>query len=300
MTNEENIQFNLTKLIFNCDLKELHKRFEETNKIIVSLTESLYDEKVKLEFWKENIEILLVKYSFHSFTLSKILNGTEVSNIDNKLTKFRDLPTIRVLIRALIENYLTIYYLTFEPKNNSIGEFRYYLYKMSGLNSRQKSEVVTKEHIEQKENEKIEIENLITLISDNSYFKNLNKNEQKEILRKKSARNLTWEKMIETSDLVSERVFPIWKLFSNTAHSELLGSIQFKSYIKATKDMLDEDICNDIMFLIMLNSVLILNIKNNIPKTNIVFEKLSNELIVEINFWNKLIKKNLLNKVLDH
>jgi hypothetical protein len=293
MTNDEKILLNVTKLILNSDLKELHKRFDETNKLIVSLTDSLYDEKVKLEFWKENVEILLVKYSFHSFTLSKILNGTEVSNIENKQTIFRDLPTIRILIRALIENYLTIYYLTFEPQNNSIGEFRYYLYKMSGLNSRQKSEVVTEEHIKQKENEKIEIENLIALISDNSYFQSLNIKEQKEIIRKKSARNLTWEKMIEISDLVSERVFPIWKLFSNTAHSELLGSMQFKGYIKANKKVLDDEICNDIMLVLMLNSVLILNIKNNIPKTNIVFEKISNELKVELDFWNKLIKKNI-------
>jgi hypothetical protein len=291
MTNDEKILLNLTKFIFNSDLKELHKRFDETNKLIVSLTDSLYDEKVKLEFWKENIEILLVKYSFHTFTLSKILNGTEVSNLENIHTKFRDLPTIRILIRALIENYLTIYYLTFEPENNSIGEFRYYLYKMSGLNSRQKSEVISEEHIKQKENEKIEIENLIALISNNSYFKSLKINEQKEILRKKRARNLTWEKMIEISDLVSERVLPIWKLFSNTAHSELLGSIQFKGYINANKNVLDDEICNDIMLVLMLNSVLILNIKNNIPKTNIAFEKISNELKVELNFWNKLIKK---------
>jgi hypothetical protein len=292
MINDEQIQYNLTKLILNCDLKELHKRFEETNKIIVSLTESLYNEKVKLEFWKENIEILLVKYSFHSFTLSKILNGTEVYNIENKKTIFRDLPTIRILIRALIENYLTIYYLTFEPQNNSIGEFRYYLYKMSGLNSRQKSKVVLDEHIKKKENEKIEIENLISLISNNTYFKSLNSREQKDIIKYKRARNFTWETMIEISDLVSERVFPIWKLFSNTAHSELLGSIQFKGYIKAKKEELDNNICNDIIFVNMLNSALILNIREKIPKTNIVFEKISNELIVELNFWNKLIKKN--------
>lgn len=290
----EKILANLDKIYSDCDLKKLEEKYVDTNKLIVSLTENIFDKKNELIFWKENLEILLVKYSFHSFSLVELLNGTIVSNYINVKRTFRDLPTIRLIIRALIENYLTIYYLTFEPQNNDIGEFRYYQYQLSGLYSRQNSDAFEDEHKKKKEIEKKEIESLVNLIKNNKYYKSLEIKEQKSLLSRKNARNsFTWEKMIEISDLKKEMVFPLWRLFSNTAHSELIGSLQFMEYIQSDKKLLDEELRHNLTLLIMLNSTLILNIKKHIPKANVVFYENQQTLNIEIDFWNKLIKKNI-------
>lgn len=294
MNENEKIIANLNKIYSACDLKKLEEKYVETNKLIVTLTENLFDKKIELIFWKENIEILLVKYSFHSFSLTQLLNGTIVSNSANVKRNFHDLPTIRLIIRALIENYLTIYYLIFEPKDNDIGEFRYYQYQLSGLYSRQNSDAFDDEHIKKKETERKEIESLLDLIKNNRYFNTLEIKEQKSLLKRNNARNnFTWERMIEISDLKKEMIFPLWKLFSNTAHSELIGSIQFKEYIKSDTKLLNEELRHNLTLLLMLNSTLILNIKKHIPKANGIFKENQNTINVEIAFWNKLIKKNI-------
>lgn len=122
----------------NKDIDSLLNSLVETNKLIVTLSDSFHTDKVEFNVWKEHLEILLLKYSFHSATLVKLIYGTEVSSLNNEIKTFQDIPSIRIILRAIIENYLTLKYLFFDPQDNSIGEFRYYLYELSGFNSRQK------------------------------------------------------------------------------------------------------------------------------------------------------------------
>ena len=270
----------------NKDVDYLTSSLTELNKLLVSLTKHLHEEEIEQEFWKQHFEILLAKYSFASFSLIKLLDGTKTKDLDDNEFKFYDIPSIRILIRAIIENYLTINYLFFSPKDNDEGEFRFYLYQMSGLASRQKFSVSEQEHIDQKNEEKQEIDKLEVLIQNNNYFKSLPPKDQKEILGRKSAREFGWEKMIENSDLVSDTFVQMWKLFSNTAHSELIGAIQFRDYI-FKPEFVNNAICVEIFLAIQLTSSLISNFEFHYPTTIKIFDKLSNEFREDITVGTK-------------
>ena len=236
------------------------------------------------------IEILLLKYSFHSSSLILLLNGTTVIDYENNKITFPDISSIRIILRSIIENYLIVKHLFFDPINDEEGEFRFYLYEWSGLISRQKLNINAEEFRVKAENEAIEIENLEALIRANLYFKSLNQKTQKEILGKKNAKEFSWERLLLNSDIKPDFLQPIWKLFSNTAHSELLGAIQFKGYIKSKEDDLANEISLNLFTATLINASLITNIKENYPNTNNIFENLSLEFNTKLKMWTKIAR----------
>ncbi len=161
---------------------------------------------------------------------------------------------------------------------------------MSGIASRQKFTVSEQKHLNQKSKEKKEIDNLIILIQNNNYFNNLSIKEQKNILGKKSAREFGWEKMIENSDLVSDTFVQMWKLFSNTAHSELIGAIQFRDYI-FKPEFINSAVYAEIFLVMQLTSSLISNFKQHYPTTKKIFANVSSEFREDINVLTKLARE---------
>jgi hypothetical protein len=292
---KEEIQ-TMTKLYFdftNKNIPSLTNNLIETNKLIVSLTNSFYNDKVKFENWKQHMEILLLKYSFHSSTLISLLKGTTVTSYENDEIKFTDICSIRIILRSIIENYLIIKHLFFDPKSSDEGEFRFYLYEWSGLISRQKLGLgIPSEEFKNKvENDKTEIERLEKLINENNYFQTLDPKIQKEIIRKKHAKEFSWEKLLENSDITSDFFKPMWKLFSNTAHSELLGAIQFKGFIKSQSDDLENEISLNLFSATLINASLITNLKEKYPNTEKIFNSLTNDLKTKITMWTNLARK---------
>lgn len=272
------------------DLKALTESLKETNKILVRITNSFYEDKVQFEFWKTHIEILLLKYSFHSSSFVQLLDGTTISDYDNKKIIVPDIPTLRILLRSIIENYLTVNYLFFEPKDNHKGEFRYYLYELSGMQARQDWNVERAEFAKQKEQERLEILKIEDLILNNEYYKSLEPNIQKSILKRKSAREEGWEKLIQKSDLKSYIFSSMWKLFSNTAHSELIGAIQFKGFISKDKKHLNDELVTNVFIALLINSSLITNLKDRHPTIEEVFKNIPEEISSKIEFWTKIAR----------
>ena len=64
----------------------------------------------------------------------------------------------------------------------------------------------------------------------NEYFLSLPEGKQKDILNRKQAKILGWEKLFTSSDLKSDLFVRSWRLYSNYAHSEYISLIQFKEY----------------------------------------------------------------------
>ena len=159
---------------------------------------------------------------------------------------------------------------------------------MSGLNSRQKFNVNDIKFERQSQNEKNEILELEKLISNNSYFKTLEVKIQNNILKNKSAREFGWEKMIDSSDLKSIFFKPMWKLFSNTAHSELIGAIQLKKFVTSDRENLHDELCSNIFYATILNASLISNIKENFLNTERIFNSLSDEFSSQIEMWSNI------------
>ena len=114
--------------------------------IFVYLINTMVDEKLKDESWRYYAETLAIKYTLNANSLSQILGGSRIeSSLSNVSTNIIDISSLFILMRAEIENYLTFYYLYIQPKTKSEQEYRFLIYELAGLTSRQKLNIVIPE-----------------------------------------------------------------------------------------------------------------------------------------------------------
>lgn len=88
--------------------------------------------KVPQKEWEQHREVLVVKFAGLNYSLLQFLEGSEVADIFDlkKTRKVLDISGIYLMIRSLIETYLTIYYLNFECRDHEERQrFRNDLYK---------------------------------------------------------------------------------------------------------------------------------------------------------------------------
>lgn len=274
----------------NRDVNTRLKELDEFISILINLTDKLHDAKVSFEFWRQYLEVLIVKFTLHSASLSHIIKGTPL-NKENKQIIYPDLGSIYLLARAQIESYLMFYYLNIQPKSNSEGQFRFFIYELSGLQQRQdfpSSEKYSQKKLDEKE----QIKDLIEKIKSNDYFKNLSAKEQAKFISKKVSARLTgWESLIKDSHLKSDIFVHLWKLYSNYAHSEMISAIQIRDYVK-NYDQMNQTIYMVVKQSLMLVCVSIFDIKNAFKSSEFVLNTYSSDLLTKIEMWNNIAKKN--------
>lgn len=279
------MKHSISKIVKNDLENNLNEFIEDLNSLtdtLCYLTDSLSDGKVKLEIWKKYFEILLVKFSFHSFSLVHLLKGTPIQ-FKKKSVLYPDLGSILVLNRAMIECFVTFYYLNIEPENDAVGEFRQLRYQIEGLNNRQSYETGSKNLSQKKEDEKKLIEELKLKLSSNLYFQQLSIKEQKELLNDK-AQKIGWLKLIENSPLKDGHFKTIWKVFSNSAHSEYIGSIQLIEYLNKPLER-NELLMLSAKLASIMNCLLIKHLKDKYKTAEIVYNTLPLDTINLIEDW---------------
>lgn len=238
MTIKDYALLNYSQQIGNQDINEMVNDLNLFIDIHVKITESLHTAKVNFEYWKEYLEIHAFKFSLQSSTISSLFLGTILKDRHSKKPLiYPDLNSIYLLMRAQMESYLMFYYLNVQPLTNEEGEFKYLLYNLSGLNQRQSYFSTTKEHINQLQLEKIDIDSILKKIQSNIYFLSLSSKEKKFILKTKPAKIMTWAELIKRSHLNTTLFLPRWKLYSNYAHSEMISSIQIKHMIRNREEL---------------------------------------------------------------
>lgn len=284
-------EFTLFQIYNQNKTKDFDARLNDYSDFITTLiefTDNLHTAKVKAEYWKQYLEIQLVKFSLHSSSLLYLMKGTPLKiDKSGKTITYHDISTIYLLVRAQIENYLMFYYLNIQPETFEQGEFRYLLYELSGLSHRQQFNVGTEDQRLQKEKEKKEIDVLIDKIRQNKYFLNLPKQEQIQLLKSRPSRTMGWEKLIESSQLNTEFFLGVWKLYSNYSHSEMIGSIQMKAYIKEPAE-LRRVLFSTLQHTNMLTCVAIKDLVKLFKTSEIVFNTLPIDLKTKIEFWYQI------------
>ena len=290
-------EFTLFQIYNQNRTKDFDSRLNDYSVFITTLiefTDNLHIAKVKTEYWKQYLEIQLFKFSLNSSSLLSLLKGTPVKiNKNGKTISYHDIGTIYLLVRAQIENYLMFYYLNIQPETFEQGEFRYLLYELSGLSHRQQFNVGTEDQRLKKENEKKEIDVLMDKIKQNKYFLNLPRREQNQLLKSRPSRTMGWEKLIENSQLNTEFFLGVWRLYSNYAHSEMIGSIQMKAYIKEP-DELRRVLFSTLQHTNMLTCVAIMDLVKLFKISEIVYNTHPIELKTKIEFWYQLaIERNM-------
>jgi len=200
--------------------------------IFVYLINTMAEEKLKDESWRYYSETLAIKYTLNANSLSQILGGSRLeSSLSNVATNIIDLSSLFILMRAEIENYLTFYYLYIQPKTKSEQEYRFLIYELAGLTSRQKLNIVIPEVEAKKKEEEKRIDEIIQSLAQNRFFLSLDQVQQKKILKDRTAKLVGWNILVEQTELTSEVFRKLWKLSSNYAHSEYLSLMQIKEYL---------------------------------------------------------------------
>jgi len=262
--------------IFSNKLSQLNT----CHKVIFKFQDLLTD--IELEKYYSYFEVLILKYQMKSISLMNLLKGSKYEQMD-----FIDIPSLFILLRGLIENYLMFNYLYIEPSSKDETYFRTLIYQRSGLLNRQQYSAIPKDHpILIKE--AVEIEELTTLIEKNPLYQNLDKKKRTRIKAKATSSN--YIEIMNSSKLKNTDFITFWKLCSNFAHSEYISGMQIRTiYIDKTNPndlfLYKHNILLHSLYLIVL---IIEDFRSMFPQLNDYYDKDPNNIKSIANEFNIL------------
>lgn len=261
--------------------------------IFVYLINAIVENKIKDESWRYYAETLAIKFTLSANTLSNIISG---SNIDSSLSKVStriiDVSSLFTIMRTQIENYLTYFYLFVQPDSIQMQYYRFLMYELSGYQSRQKFPPLTIYAANKQKFEKNRIDEIISQLHKNDFFKSLPEKEQKRILKEKKAKLTTWNTLLDESRLTSEIFKKSWNLYSNFAHSEFASLMQVKSFLEEPYKTISSR--NLVIFTaLMLISLFIKDFSQLYREIEIRYKIISIDDQEVIELFNKLAQKKI-------
>ncbi|MFC5269911.1 hypothetical protein [Adhaeribacter terreus] len=215
----------------NYPVEKLRLVLEQFNNILIAQVDNLHTQGTQVLFWQRHLEGLFVKLSFKISSVIKLLDRTPISYGDKSVQVF-DISSIYILTRAIIENYLIIYYLHFDNVDDIRKEFRFIIYTIDGLRRRQQDlKPFDEDSRKILSNENADLETLRQKLEHNIFFKSLNSKAQKNYLNG-CAKEGTLTDLLQTIDIKEETYKDIWHLQSSYAHSEFISLHQLRAYYK--------------------------------------------------------------------
>lgn len=224
---------------FSGTLKENQDSLKTIIETLSDLVESLAQAKVKTLNWKYHSQTLVNKIIFTSYSIIKLSEGYVIRSYKKQDLRVdvTDYQSIYILTRALIENYVTLCYIY----NNDLSEeeklFRYKLWEVSGLISRQKFSGQSIDYQRKKQEEKVTIEKIMKEIKGMEEYAKLDKNRLNKLSTYGLPRLDSWQQLIRNSNLRKDLIGNCYSLFSNYAHSEYLSIIQVQQSSLNSKNM---------------------------------------------------------------
>jgi hypothetical protein len=202
---------------------------DKLNSILVQQVDILHTENINIKSWQNPFEALSFKLSNHVASLQKLLSKSSIPYHNQRL-ELIDIGSINVITRAIIENYLTLYHFHFDEVQEEQKVFRYFIYVISALKSRQRNFVHNTENQQQLSKEKDTIDQFTQHLKTNPYFLGLSLKKQNHYLNTNQAKQLNWSELLDSSDLEPKLFKDTWRLLSNFAHSEFLSVLQIRDY----------------------------------------------------------------------
>jgi hypothetical protein len=173
-------------------LLEYEKLFSEDYAQIVSakletlthLINTLKEDKVLLPTWKIWSEAILIKFSYHTSSFLQLYNGTVLPYKNGKkpIIIF-DEPTLIVIFRCILENYLTFFYLYLDKISEEEKEFRVLIWRYSGTKQRTEFIIQSEEAKEKQEKETAYLATLKDEIISTAFFEQFDAKRKQAILK---------------------------------------------------------------------------------------------------------------------
>lgn len=183
--------------------------------------------------WLYDAETLSVKLFNHLGTIQYLSQGTTLPKIDKYQRHFVDHASISVLARAAFETYLSFYFI-FIDKKCSLPErkFRHLLWKLGGLNDRQKFVTVSKENCQKLDSENKIINKLQTELENTQSFLNLSPKLRKKAKQGEWRLNKGWADLAEIAGFDKEIFRKVYRYLCSYAHTGGLSGLQIGQAIK--------------------------------------------------------------------
>jgi hypothetical protein len=278
--------------------RNLPKQVSELKEYIdtlVVLQEYLAKSKVMIPEFKFHIDTLITKYVFHSNTIFHLLNGIDMTFKQlNFSTKILDIPSLYILLRAQLENFLIVDFIYCQPATIEESEFRYNIWKLSGYLSRKDTPTETEKAKKIKESDLKEIEKLQRLIKESKFFLSYSPKQQSKILNTGDERlGKGWVKIMTDSGLSPRISASLYKIISSYAHSSgvsIFNITELKAGYHPNNDQ--ANLIASISKMITCRFITIF--KNQIKTVEIKYNTLPHDLITRIEFYDTILtRKNL-------
>lgn len=260
--------------------KHLLKKIE----ILTTLSHTLHTDGIQMPAWKTYSETVIIKICFHFSSLFKLFKGTELpfKQTKNQVIIF-DEPSIFSLFRTITENYLTFYYLFIDSISDEEKHFRFLIYEYCGIHQRQSFPATTNETKQKLKAESEHLNKLRTAIESSIFFKKIDKNIQKKIIRGVQPRLKKWADLMIESKLKLGYDSNLYGFKSSYSHTEFLSLLQIRSgnygYIQGKRKG------HFVLFIAhMLISRIIIDLKNLFPSVKNHYDKIEEGLRREIEF----------------
>jgi len=274
------------------EFRQTYTDCDELIGILIKLVDSLQGNKTNSKDWLYYASILTNKFIYHSISLLSLFKGVKPQHFSTNSIELIDISSIYILLRTIIENYLTFYYLYVQPESKTEIEFKFNLYKLSGLIRRQKLIPRSLGTIEKKEKESKEIEIILQEIKNNLYFLSLNEKRQNSIIKNPQPRLYSWNNIMNSSEINNDIIIHLWSMCSNYAHSEYWSLIQIKDFSKESNNFILE---MSITVFIMLVSIMINDFNKVFTDEGYNLIPLQDNELAFINYFNSIAKNKNVN-----
>jgi len=215
------------------DRTKIIRDIKELQDILILFQSSIPEPHHKINHENYFIKSLMSKYILHAYSILRLLSGTNIkSKIVGKMDTVYDIGSINVLTRAILETYLTFFYLFIHPQNDDEHFFRLDIYKLAGLKSRQRFRPSDDALMKRYNESEIEIEKLVQKIITRKRFNELSHRLRANIENGKQSKIYSWEQLFQIADLNTEFFQMTWVFFSDYSHSEYISLTQIRGLLK--------------------------------------------------------------------
>jgi hypothetical protein len=200
----------------NETLDESKSSLTEFNLILSELIESVADAKVKIPSWRYHSQTIIGRIVFTSHSIVTLSNGFEYAHYKraDKINTI-DYPSLFVLTRTLIESYLTLCYIYNNDKSDEEKIFRYKLWEVSGLISRQSwGNNISEDLRKKKESEKTTIDQIIDQIIKMPEYPSLDKVQLNKLKKYGLPRLYSWHELIKQSNIRKDLFSSVYSMFN--------------------------------------------------------------------------------------
>ncbi len=227
-----------------------------TYKVVQSLKGMEYTESEHIDV----CELLTMKLYCHATTINYLRNGTQLnlSDFDEQVTIF-DFSSIMVLARAVIETYLTLYEVFFEPQTEDELNYRANVFKLSALitweNFRPNDPKVEHEDLVKKNI--AEIISLRNRIKNTQAFQSLDHNQQPQALKGRIMPRRDFTVRAKAAGLGEKTAERMYAYLSSYLHSDSVSAVHLREATTNTKEAWYIGLGVNIVMIVLAKTILL-------------------------------------------